>query len=79
MSNPNYLDLYIQITNETDPDIKEQLIAELYRFENFLSAEEAGIFAYTLPDYIEDTPGYRDGVYSSYVGIYYSDLGEVSE
>lgn len=79
MANPNYLDLYVQITNETDPVVKQQLIDQLYEFENFLSAEEAGIFAYVLPDYIADNPGYPNGIYSSYVGIYYSDDGEISQ
>jgi len=79
MANPDYLAIYNQLETETDPQVREQLIASLYSFENFLTAEEAGIFAYVLPEYIQNNPGVdQQGNFVSYVGTYYSDTGEIS-
>lgn len=79
MANPDYLALYDQIALETDPIQKQLLIDQLFQFEAFLTEEEKGIFGYYLPGYVEDDPGYRDNIFSSYLGIYYSDTGEISQ
>lgn len=34
--------------------------------------------SYVYSGYVDPDPGYIDGVYSSYVGIYISDVGEYS-
>ena len=80
MAKPNYLLLASQIA-ATIPGSPERaaLQAQLYVFTEELTKAEEQIFAYTQDGYIEATPGYNAGVYSSYVGKYYNPNGGVAE
>jgi hypothetical protein len=74
-SNPNYAELFEQYRLETDPFIKEQILDQIYVFNEPLTIEEAQLFGYVYDGYIENDPGVVDGVFSSYVGVYINQEG----
>jgi len=43
-----------------------------------LTAEQKEVFEYITPGYVEDNPGIHGNMYASYIGIYFSDTGELS-
>lgn len=78
MANPDYATLLGQIAQEEDSDAKQLLIAQCYVFEELLTEEEKDLFNYFQSGYIEDNPGYVEGVWAGYIHKHYSDIGEVS-
>lgn len=49
-----------------------------YTFEYAPSKEEIEKFEYAAYDYIDSNPGRIEQTYLSYVGIYFSETGELS-
>lgn len=76
MTNPNYALLLQQIAQEEDPVVKQQLIDQCYQFNDQLTEEEAVLFDYCIPGYIDKNPGYTNNKYSSYIGVYINQDGE---
>jgi hypothetical protein len=76
MAKPNYALIAEQIalTTPGSPE-RAALQAQLYSFTAPLLPSESQIFSYVYDNYVEATPGYKGGTYSSYVGQYYSDEG----
>jgi hypothetical protein len=77
-TNPNYALLLQQIAQETDPVIKQQLIDQCYVFNEPLTSEEAALFDYCEPGYIDKNPGIVGNSFASYVGVYINQQGEYS-
>ena len=78
VGNPNYQVLLTLISLETDPTVKNRLIEQTYIFETELTQAEENLFDYCDEGYINNNPGIKDGVFSSYVGSYYSASGDKS-
>jgi len=78
MAKPDYFAIAEQLAVETDPDIRAQLKAQLYVFTEELTEAEKSLFGYFFVDYIENDPGYVEGVFSSYAGKYFGPNGELS-
>jgi hypothetical protein len=78
MANPNYASLLAQIATETNPTAKQALIDQCYIFTEPLTDSEIELFNYMNSGYIEDNPGIVGNSFASYVGIYFSDTGELS-
>lgn len=78
MDNPDYFALFEQYRLEEDPTERELLLAEIYQFNSPLTLAEEELFDYVRKDYIADNPGIIGNSYSSYVGVYISDTGEVT-
>lgn len=78
MAKPDYATLLGQIAQEEDSDTKQLLITQCYVFEELLTAEEIDLFNYFQSGYIENNPGYVEGVWSGYISRHYSDIGEIS-
>lgn len=78
MAKPNYFAIAEQLKVETDPTIREQLTSQLYIFTEQLTEQEKDLFGYIDSGYIENNPGIQGNQYASYVGTYYSDLGETT-
>ena len=74
-SNPNYAELLPLIAQETDPVVKQQLIAQASVVNIPLTPEEASLFDYCEPGYISNNPGYVANNFSSYIGIYIDQDG----
>ena len=79
MTKPNYEYLLGLIATETDPNVKASLIAQAYQFPEPLTEEEKSLFDYVQSDFIENNPGYIESIFSSYIGKYYSEDGELSQ
>lgn len=77
---PDYGSLLELVQAEEDPDVKEALQAEAYRFVAPLTEEEEAVFNYIPADYLENNPGYDDeGNWVSFIGSYPNpDTGEYS-
>lgn len=75
--NPDIAGLLQQAAAETDPVLKEQLIARAYAVTAPLSEEEKSIFGYVQNDYVENNPGLVGNSQTSYVGI--SGLDDILE
>ena len=75
--NPDIAGLLQQAAAETDPVLKEQLIARAYAVTAPLSEEEKSIFGYVQNDYIENNPGLVGNRQTSYVGI--SSIDDIAE
>jgi hypothetical protein len=43
-----------------------------------LTAAQKEVFEYFVGDYVEDNPGIHGNMYASYIGIYFSETGELS-
>lgn len=74
---PNYRDLLAQIAAETDPVERQRLIDLCYQFVfDDITEEEIEFFGYLKDEYVIPNPGDdTNGVFSAYVGLYYSDEG----
>lgn len=77
-SKPDYASLLELIGKETDIDVENALIAQTFIFVEVLTNEEISLFDYSIYGYIENNPGYDNGVYKAYVGMYYSPFGEIT-
>lgn len=77
---PDYGALLELVQAEEDPDVKQALQNEAYRFVAPLTEEEEAVFNYLPADYMEDNPGYNDeGEWVSFVGSYPNpETGEYS-
>jgi len=75
--NPDIAGLLQQAAAETDPVIKEQLIARAYAVTSPLTEEEKSLFGYLQNDYIENNPGLVGNRQTSYVGI--SGIDDIAE
>lgn len=75
--NPDIAGLLQQAAAETDPVIKEQLIARAYAVTSPLTEEEKSIFGYLQNDYIENNPGLVGNKQTSYVGT--SGIDDITE
>lgn len=49
-----------------------------FTFDSPPTEQETEVFEYFVRDYVTKTPGYTDGSYVSYVGIYYNANGVLS-
>jgi hypothetical protein len=78
IGNPNYSVLLGLIGRETDVDVDDALIQQTFIFVNVLAQEQIKLFEYCEPNYITNNPGYDGDTYKSYVGMYYSPLGEIT-
>jgi hypothetical protein len=78
MAKPDYNAISEQLKIETDPEVRQELIDQLYTFTEELTEEEKALFGYFSSGYIEDDPGTVDGKFSSYIGKYYSSDGEIT-
>jgi len=78
MAKPDYATLLKQIAETTDPALKAELEAECYQFPEPLTEEEEGLFDFLPKGYVENNPGYDDGEYVSYAGVYISANGQYS-
>lgn len=78
VSNPDYASLLGLIGRESDVDVENALIDQTFIFVDVLTNEEISLFDYTTSDYVQNNPGYDNGVYKAYVGMYYSPLGEIT-
>lgn len=78
MANPDYATLLPLIAAETDPVAKQALIDQCYVFEEELTDAEIDLFRYFYDGYIEDNPGYINGVWSGYIHKHYSPIGEIT-
>ena len=68
---PDYANLLELYNRESDPDVKQALQEEAYKFTSPLTLEEQSLFSYLPLDYLEDNPGYNDqGEYVSYIGSF---------
>lgn len=80
MAKPDYATLLAQIAAESNTEIKQQLIAQCYVFEEPLTQDEIQLFEYMNFGYVEPNPGYdANTTYESYVGQYFSDSGETTQ
>ena len=75
--NPDIAGLLQQAAAETDPVIKEQLIARAYAVTSPLTEEEKSLFGYLQNDYIENNPGLVGNRQTSYVGT--SGIDDIAE
>ena len=84
---PDYATLLPLIAAETDPVAKQALIAQCYLFvaddpdtpENEgITLEEEQFFEYMVRDYVENNPGYVEGVFVSYAGVYFDNDGNIT-
>lgn len=77
---PNYRDLLAQIAAESDPVEKQRLIDLCYQFVfDDITVDETELFGYVNGEYVIPNPGEAaNGVFSAYVGLYYSDEGETT-
>jgi len=75
--NPDIAGLLQQAAAETDPVLKEQLIARAYAVTAPLSEEEKSIFGYVQNDYVEHNPGLVGNIQTSYIGI--SSVDDIAE
>lgn len=78
MENPDYFALFAQYEAETDPQIRANLITQIYQFNEILIPAEIELFGYMQDDYVENNPGYINTEYNSYVGVYIDDDGNYS-
>ncbi len=89
MAKPDYISIAAELAEEIDPIIRQQLEDQFYDFsppdplpegeeiaDYILTEEEIELFEYCDFDYVDDNPGYPNDIYSSYVGVYFNDLGE---
>lgn len=74
--NPNYTQLFAQLESETDPVIRDQILTQIYQFNQPIAPEEAQLFGYMYDDYVEKNPGIVGNSFSSYVGVYINQEGE---
>lgn len=49
-----------------------------FTFDHIPTAAEVEKFEYVAYDYFADTPGYINGNYVSYVGVYFNEKGQLS-
>jgi hypothetical protein len=77
---PNYRDLLAQIARENDPVEKRRLIDLCYQFIfDDITEDDTKLFGYVEEEYVVPNPGEdASGVFSAYVGLYYSDEGETT-
>jgi hypothetical protein len=75
---PNYVALFVEIASTTDATLRAELIASAYTFVSPLTEDEKTLFDYCISGYIEKNPGIVGNAYSSYVGVYINDNGEVT-
>lgn len=68
--NPNYLYGLPAILREKNQLVKDSLIKEIFTFLYPLTDEEQSAFGYFFYDYIENNPGYVNGILTSYVGFF---------
>lgn len=76
--NPDYVQLFSQLENETDPIIRDQILTQIYQFNQPINEDVAQLFSYMYDDYVENNPGIQGNSFSSYVGVYINQQGEYS-
>lgn len=75
---PPYLEGLTAIAQESDEDVKNALKEKVFIFVKDLGPDEISLFDYVEEGYIEANPGIKGNAYASYVGVYFSDTGEVT-
>jgi len=78
MTKPDYAALFAAIANTANTVYANNLLEQAYTFVEPLSNTEIQFFNYMEYDYVENDPGYANGVFISYAGVYINNDGEYS-